>query len=117
MVFRRQKNEPPAIPADGFSMPVEKAILDVLDDLAGLEAFRADFNLQHSTVYLGSHRDEVGKPGSPAMVFRVRNIVAVHCAFAADITYSGHNWTPNEISGRTLAEIEKNVKPSSSCRT
>ncbi|MPL65912.1 hypothetical protein SDC9_11577 [bioreactor metagenome] len=80
-------------------------------DLAGLEAFGADFHLQHRAVDLGPHRDEVGKPGSPAVILRVRNIVSVHSAFAADIAYSRHSWTPNKISGRTLAETEKNVKP------
>ena len=63
----------------------------MLDNLAGFKTFGTDFYLQDRTVDFRPHRNEVGKPGSSGMVFSVGNIIAVHCAFAADIAYSRHS--------------------------
>ena len=63
----------------------------MLDNLARFKAFGADFNLQDRAVDLSPHRNEVGKPGSSGMVLSMGNVIAVHCAFAADIAYSRHS--------------------------
>ena len=72
-------------------------ILDVLGYFTGLETFRAYFYGQNGALDLGLHPDDVGKPGSPGTILRMGNIIAEQSAFTANITYSGHDWTPNVI--------------------
>jgi len=70
---------------------------DVLDDFTGLEAFSADLHGFDRSIDFRLHLDKVGQPRPSRAILRVGNVIAVHCAFAANFTYSRHSWTPNEI--------------------
>jgi hypothetical protein len=64
--------------------------LNVLDDLSGLQASGTDLESFHSSLYLGPHLEEVGKPCPARTILRVRDIITECGTFTADFTLTGH---------------------------
>ena len=66
-----------------------------LGDFAALDAAGADANALRSAIYKGFNRLEVDVPAAPRDVVRVGDVVSKTRAFAANVAYLCHDYSPN----------------------
>jgi hypothetical protein len=68
------------------------------DDFAGLDAAGADAHALAYTVHLGLDSLEVDVPTTPGGVMGVGDVIAELRTFAAEITFSCHDYCSNLVS-------------------